>query len=171
MNKYMNKTLHIIHYVIVVLMLSTSAIYFVVAYQQFTDESGDGIREIPGEKEIQKGTSDMDGSQWSELDLGGKTQTIFFLIVSVVYIPVGMWMLKQRHSNKPHVIALGGSLSLILFYIASRTMAFPIVGIQGDVGSVDIVTKILQSAIVVGSTYLTITRRKLEDNLSQHGSK
>ncbi len=146
-------------------MLSTSVIYFTVTYQQFTDESGDGTHEIAGQKEIQTGTSDMDASQWAELDAGGKAQTIFFLAVSVVYIPVGIWMLKQKHSNKPHVIALGGSLSLILFYIASRTIVFPIVGIQNDVGSVDIVTKILQSAIVIGSTYLVISRRKLENNL------
>jgi hypothetical protein len=152
-------------------MLSTSGIYFLVTYQQFTDESGDGIHEIPGEKEIQKGTSDMEGSQWSELDAGGKTQTIFFLVISIVYIPVVILMLKQKHSNKPHVIALGGSLSLILFYIASRTMTFPIVGIQGDVGSVDIVVKILQSAIVIGSSYLIITRRKLEYNLPQYDRK
>lgn len=160
----MNKTLHIIHYVIAALMLSTSVIYFVVTYQQFTDESGGDIHEIPGEKEVQQGTSDLDGSQWSELDTGGKIQAVFFLTVSVVYIPVGIWMLKQRHNNKPHIIALGGSLSLILFYIASRMISFPIVGIQGDVGSIDIVTKIFQSSIVVGSAYLTISRRKLENN-------
>jgi hypothetical protein len=148
-------------------MLSTSVIYFVVTYQQFTDESGNGIREIPNEKEVQQETSDMDGSQWSELDMGGKIQTVFFLTVALVYIPVGIWMLKQRHSNKPHIIALGGSLSLILFYIASRTVAFPIVGIQGDVSSIDMVTKILQSGIVVGSAYLIAARRKLENNLSQ----
>ncbi|MGI0066445.1 MAG: hypothetical protein ACREAT_06790 [Nitrosotalea sp.] len=142
-----------------------------MTYQQFTDESGDGIREIPGDKEIQQGTSDMDGSQWSELDLGGKVQTIFFLTVSVVYIPVGIWMLKQRHSNKPHVIALGGSLSLILFYVASRTIIFPIVGIQNDVGSIDVIAKIFQSTIVVSSTYLIVTRRKLENNISSHDSK
>ncbi len=163
----LNKTLHIIHYVIAALMLSTSAIYFVVTYQQFTDESGSGIHEIPNEKEVEQGTSDMDSSQWSELDLGGKIQTVFFLTVALVYIPVGIWMLKQKHSNKPHIIALGGSLSLILFYIASRTVSFPIVGIQGDVGSIDIVTKIFQSGIVVGSTYLTVARKRLESNISQ----
>jgi hypothetical protein len=65
-------------------------------------------------------------------------------------------MLKQRHSNKPHIIALVGSLSLILFYAISRTIALPIVGIQNDVGTIDIVTKIFQGVIVSSSLYLTI---------------
>ena len=147
-------------------MLSTSAIYFFVTYQQFTDESG-GIHEIPGEKEIQQGTSDMDSSQWLELDLSGKVQTIFFLIVATIYVPVGLWMLKQIHSNKPHVIALGGSASLILFYIISRTISVPIVGIQNDVGVIDIITKIFQSGIVMMSTYLVIMRKKLEHKIKE----
>lgn len=148
-------------------MLSTSAIYFLVTYQQFTDESGDGIHEIPGQKEIQQGTSDMDSSQWLELDLSGKIQTIFFLMVATIYIPVGLWMLKQVHSNKPHIIALGGSLSLILFYVISRTISMPIVGIQNDVGVIDIATKIFQSGIVMMSTYLVIMRKKLEHKIKE----
>ena len=146
-------------------MLSTSAIYFLVAYQQFTDESGDGIHELQGEKSSQEGTSDMDSSQWAELDLGGKVQTIFFLSITIIYIPIGIWMLKKEHSNKPHIIALGGSLSLILFYILSRNMTLPIVGIQTDVGTIDLITKTLQVLIVMGSLSLVITRRKLEKNI------
>jgi hypothetical protein len=137
-----------------------------VTYQQFTDESGYGIREMPNQKEVQQGTSDMDSSQWTELDLGGKVQTIFFLVVAIVYVPVGLWMLKQKHSNKPHVIAFAGSLSLILFYVVSRTISLPIVGIQNDIGIIDIVTKIFQSGIVVSSAYLVIMRRELEKKLS-----
>lgn len=156
--------LKIIACVITALMFSTSIIYFTATYQQFTDESGDGIREMSGEKETQKGTSDFDKSQWYELDLGGKIQTIFFLVVALVYIPVGIWMLKHWNSTKPHIIALVGSLSLVVFYVVSRTIALPIVGIQNDVGTVDITVKILQSAIVVGCSYILITRRNLENN-------
>lgn len=161
------QVLRAIHYVIVALMLSTSAVYFLVTYQQFTDESGDGIRETPNEKEVQQGTSDMDSSQWAELDLGGKVQTIFFLVVALVYVPVGLWMLKQKHSNKPHIIAFGGSLSLILFYVISRTMSLPIVGIQNDIGMIDIVTKIFQAGIVASSAYLVIVRREQEKRVSR----
>ncbi|MDE1729126.1 MAG: hypothetical protein KGH81_08130, partial [Thaumarchaeota archaeon] len=124
------KNVVILTYVLAALMLSTSAAYFTVTYLQFTDESGDGIREVSGEKETQQGTSDFDKSQWFELDLGGKIQTIFFLIVATVYIPVGMWILKNLNSEKPYFIAFIGSLSLIVFYIISRTINLPIVGIQ-----------------------------------------
>lgn len=148
-------------------MLSTSAIYLVVAYNQFTDESGDGIRELPGEKGSQEGTSDIDPSQWRELDLGGKVQTIFFLIIAIVYVPIGIWMIKKEHSNKPHIIAFGGSFSLILFYILSRMMTLPLVGIQTDVGIIDMTTKVFQVLIVVGSFSLVITRRKLEKSLTK----
>lgn len=158
----MKKSLRLIHYVIVALMLSTSIIYFVATYQQFTDESGGGIKEIPGEKVAQEGTSDLDRNQWSELDFGGQVETIFFLVVSVAYIPVGMWMLKKIHSEKPHIIALVGSLSLVVFYVISRTVDLPLVGIQSDVGIIDITAKVLQGGIVAGTSFLIITRKRLE---------
>ena len=147
-------------------MLSTSIIYFAATYQQFTDESGDSTREIPSGNGIQEGTSDWDANQWSELNVGAQMETIFFLIVSIAYIPVGIWMLKKNHSQRPHVIALIGSLSLIIFYIISRTMDLPIVGIQTDVGAIDISTKILQGGIIAGTSYLIMIRKKLKNQPS-----
>ena len=158
------KNMTILAYVLTALMLSTSAVYFTVTYQQFTDESGSGIHEISGEKETQQGTSDFDKSQWYELDLGGKIQTIFFLIVAIVYTPVGIWMLKNSNTKKPYFIAFMGSLSLIVFYIISRTINLPIVGIQNDVGSIDIAVKILQGGIMAGAIHMIRIKRKLENN-------
>lgn len=158
----MNKKNLAIHYIIVAMMLSTSTIYCVATYQQFTDESGDSIKEITSENKVQEGTSDWDANQWSELDVGAQMETIFFLIISIAYIPVGIIMLRKKHSQKPHIIALIGSLSLIIFYILSRTINLPVVGIQTDVGTIDISTKILQGGIIVGTSYLIITRKKLE---------
>ena len=160
------KNHRVIHYIIVAMMLSTSIIYFVATYQQFTDESGD-IREIPAGNRTQEGTSDWDANQWSELNVGAQMETIFFLIVSIAYIPIGIWMLKKNHSQRPHVIALIGSLSLIIFYIISRTMDLPIVGIQTDVGAIDISTKILQGGIITGASYLIIIRKKIKKSSVQ----
>lgn len=157
------KSSRIIHYIVVAMMLSTSTIYFIATYQQFTDESGDSTTEIPSGNKIQEGTSDWDANQWSELNVGAQMETIFFLIVSIAYIPVGIWMLKKKHSQKPHVIALIGSLSLIIFYIISRTIDLPVIGIQTDVGAIDISTKILQGGIVTGALYLIMIRKKLEN--------
>ena len=155
------KKIRVIHYVIVAMMLSTSAIYFVATYQQFTDESGNGIREIPAGKSAQEGTSDIDKGQWNELNLSSQIETMFFLIISIAYIPIGIWMLKTK-SEKPHIVALIGSLSLITLYIISRTINLPIVGIQTDVGATDIIAKILQGGIVAGTSFLIIVGKKLE---------
>lgn len=160
------KSHRVIHYIVVAMMLSTSIIYFAATYQQFTDESGDSTREIPSGNGTQEGTSDWDANQWSELNVGAQMETIFFLIVSISYIPVGIWMLKKNHSQRPHVIALIGSLSLIIFYIISRTMDLPIVGIQTDVGAIDISTKILQGGIIAGTSYLIMIRKKLKNQPS-----
>ncbi|TRZ80846.1 MAG: hypothetical protein D4R90_00700 [Nitrosopumilales archaeon] len=162
----MNKRFQVIHYIVVVMMLSTSTIYFVATYQQFTDESGNNIREIPTGNKTQEGTSDLDRVQWSELDTGAQIETVFFLMISIGYIPIGMWMLKKKHSQKPHIVALVGSLSLIVFYIISRTVNLPMVGIQTDVGIIDISAKVLQGGIIAGSSYLIITRKKLEHTSS-----
>ncbi len=152
----------LISYAVIVTMLETSAIYFVVTYEQFTDESGDGFHEMASDKETGQETNDLDTSQWSELDLGGKIQTIFFLIVALVYIPVGIWMLKSVQNEMPYVIVLVGSMSLIAFYVVSRTIDLPIVGMQNDVGTIDVITKTLQSVLVTGCSYVLITKRNLE---------
>ncbi len=161
----MNVNLYqIISYVVIVTMLSTSAIYFVTTYEQFTDESGDGFHEMAGEKETGQETGDLDKSQWYELDLGGKMQTIFFLFVGIVYVLVGMCMLANRHGTKLYLTALVGSVSLVVFYAISRTVDLPVVGMQSDIGVIDITVKILQSGIVAGCLYLVVIKRKMETN-------
>ncbi|MBI1829557.1 MAG: hypothetical protein HY222_05395 [Thaumarchaeota archaeon] len=161
----MNKrSTQIIVYLVAAIMLSISSIYFVTGYQQLTDEGGDGFHEIKGDSENLQATSDLDKSQWNEIDLGGKVQTIFFLAVGVVYIPLGIWMLKNKNNKKPYIITFAGSLSLIILYILSRTVDLPVVGLQGDVGTIDVMSKILQGGIVAGSSYLIMRMRKMENN-------
>ena len=46
------------------------------------------------------------------------------------------------------------SVALIGLYIVSRKVSLPVVGIQDDVGTVDILCKALQGAIVVVSLLL-----------------
>lgn len=149
-----NKKLQLISYAIVTIMLSTSIIYLVVTYQQLTDESGSDFHEIAGKPENQQTTSDLDKSQWNEIDFGSKIQTVFFLVVGVAYVPIGIWMLTKRDDKRPYVIAFGGSLSLIVLYAMSRTVNLPVVGIQSDVGMIDIASKVLQGGIIAGSSYL-----------------
>ncbi len=152
----MNKRLAIISYVIVAIMLSISVIYVIVAYEQLTDESGLDFHENPGESENPQATSDLDGSQWTEIDFASKIQTVFFFAIGIAYIPVGIWMLAKRSDKWPYVIAFGGSLSLIVLYVISRAMSLPVVGLQTDVGTIDIASKILQGGIIAGSSYLLV---------------
>lgn len=150
----MDAKLRIISYALVAIMLSTSVIYFVVTYEQFTDESSPDFHEIHSESENHHNASDMDKSQWNEIDFPSKIQTLFFLAVAASYVPVGIWMLSGRNDKRPYVIAFGGSLSLIVLYAISRTVNLPVVGIQTDVGTIDIASKILQGVIIAGSSYL-----------------
>ncbi|MDE1725748.1 MAG: hypothetical protein KGH89_00600 [Thaumarchaeota archaeon] len=110
-----------------VLVLANSGIYFVTAYSQMQESS----------------------------DIGSQIQTMTFTTAAVSYLPLGIWMIKNNlHSRAPYVIASMISIALIGLYVASRTTSLPIVGVQGDVGIVDILCKVTQGAIVVVSLLL-----------------
>ncbi len=57
------------------------------------------------------------------------------------------------------IIAAAGSAFLIILYVASRTIILPVVGIQDDVGAVDIASKVMQ-VVVVALSVVVITRRQ-----------
>ena len=44
--------------------------------------------------------------------------------------------------------------ALIVFYIATRMVSLPIIGLQTDIGTIDTVSKVLQGAIIVGSLFV-----------------
>ncbi|MBI3622554.1 hypothetical protein HY212_00550 [Candidatus Pacearchaeota archaeon] len=110
-----------------ILVLANSGIYFVTAYSQMKESD----------------------------DTGSQIQTMLFTTASITYLPLGIWMVKNKlHSRAPYVIASLISIALIGLYIASRTTTLPVVGIQGDVGIIDILSKITQGAIIVVSLLL-----------------
>jgi hypothetical protein len=47
-------------------------------------------------------------------------------------------------------------------YILSRTISLPIVGLQEDVGTIDVLSKVLQIGIVAGSVYLLKQNKRHE---------
>ena len=80
---------------------------------------------------------------------------IFFMIVGIAYTLVGFWMIKRKyHSKIPYIVAITGSAALIVFYIVTRTVNLPTIGLQTDIGIIDTVSKILQAAIIVGSLFV-----------------
>lgn len=112
---------------VALLALSNSGVYLVAAYSQMNESS----------------------------DEPSQIETMLFATAAIAYLPLGIWMVKSRlHSRAPYVIASLLSFALIGLYVVSRTVTLPVVGLQGDVGAIDIATKILQGSIIVASVVL-----------------
>ena len=92
-------------------------------------------------------------------------QMAFFIIAGLAHIPVAIWILKnkRRSNNKvPYIIAIAGSAGLIILYVLSRTLNIPLICFDEHVGSVDILSKIFQVGIIIGSTILLLSQGKQE---------
>jgi hypothetical protein len=85
----------------------------------------------------------------------------FFLIVAIAYIPVAIWILQAKYGNKtPYTLALIGSGALIIFYILTRTIDIPSIGLQTDIGAIDVITKVLQGIVIFLSVYIMKPAKK-----------
>jgi len=160
------KTTQIAIFALVALMLSSSAVYFVAAYEETNEEENYGeendiILDDNEDKECEvENDTDIENDEETELP-----EAAFFSLVGLAYIPVSGWMIHKKHaSRKPYVIALIGSLAMVVFYILTRTVDLPIIGLQTDVGITDTVAKILQVATVVFSGFLIYKIEKLGKN-------
>jgi hypothetical protein len=142
-------SLSAIVYIVTALMLSTAIIYFVVASQSYSE-----LSQLTSQSSINKDTlSDITHTS---------NEMIFFMIVGIAYTLVGFWMIKRKyHSKIPYIVAIAGSAALIVFYIATRTVSLPTIGLQTDIGTIDTVSKILQGSIVVGSLFLLKLSKRL----------
>ncbi|HSA98332.1 MAG TPA: hypothetical protein VLF17_04565 [Candidatus Nitrosotenuis sp.] len=166
------KSAHVAAYVLAALMLSTGILYLTLAYGENKDHQAEaeaqaGVTEREAGETGEQNTENTSGSQ----GFGDMGEIVFFSIVGVSYVPIGLWMLKKKSiSRKPYVIALIGSVALIAFYVATRTINIPMIGIQDDVGTPDLTAKVLQGAIVAISAYMLamIARfRKTEKSLAK----
>jgi len=135
------------------ILVAVGAIYVVAAYEEPIDAAAES------EAEGQGANADQDAGTMSADTL---VQTTFFYIAGVANLGVAGWLIMSRKkmSNAPYIVTAVGSASLIVLYIASRTVSLPVVGIQDDVGTSDIVSKILQGMAVGMSVYaISISRR------------
>lgn len=152
-----------IAYILAALMLSTAVIYFVAAVEEST-ESEEGEESEQAALNGNEQDDDEDEGAVSEEDNGLATQvqTAFFAAVGIGYTAVGGWIVKDKgRTNAPYIIAVAGSISIIGLYVASRTVDLPIVGLQDDVGTIDILSKVLQVAITGVASYLINSNRSL----------
>src|SRR5215472_1604723 len=147
-------SLSTIVYIVTALMLSTAVIYFVVASQTYFE-----LSKLASQSSIDK-------DALSEI-MGITNELIFFTIVGIAYILVGFWILTRKyHSKLPYIAAIAGSAVLIVFYIATRTVNLPTIGLETDIGIIDTVSKILQVAIIVGSLFvLRLSKRLVTDEV------
>jgi hypothetical protein len=79
-------------------------------------------------------------------------QNIFFIIVGIASIVVAVWMIKNKRNSKiPYIIAAVGSSGIIILYIITRTVNIPYLGLEAEVNTIDILSKVLQVGIIIGS--------------------
>ena len=155
-NQMENKAITLAHkplivYIITALMVATSLLYFYVAYEDY--------------QELLQSSSSASADDIQAT----RNEMTFFLIVAISYIPITIWMLKVKHNNKiPYIISIIGSATLIVFYVLTRVMDIPSIGLQTDVGTIDIAVKIIQGAIVSISSFLVVSailrRKRIENN-------
>ncbi len=107
----------------------------------------------------------------AELPQATKEQTAMlesalFLGSAIGYSVVARWIMLNlshgRYAKLPYLLAIGGSIFLIVLYFASRTLQLPNVGLQTYVGTLDIVSKVLQGIVVGLSAYIILRVRILE---------
>ena len=136
----------ILVYVVAALAISTATIYFIAASQDYSELSQSAS------------TSSTSSSKDAGDTIATINEMIFFIVVGIAYIAAGIWMVENKYYSKiPYVIAAIGSVALIVFYITTRTINLPSIGIQEDVGTIDILTKVLQAAIAGISIYIVRT--------------
>jgi hypothetical protein len=89
---------------------------------------------------------------------------VFFVICGIAYIPVGIWMVARtklaNRTTRRYIIAIAGSAALIALYVVSRMSSLPLVGLQTDVGTIDVLAKVLEAGIIAGSVYAVLLMKK-----------
>jgi heme A synthase len=98
----------------------------------------------------------------AETESSASVELTLFVLSGCAYIAVGIWMARSKGNSIPYMVAIVGSLALIGLYVLSRTISLPIVGLQEDVGTIDVLSKLLQIGIVAGSVYLLKQNKRHE---------
>ena len=87
----------------------------------------------------------------------------FFLVVTIAYIPVAVWMLKIPNSSIPYLVTIAGTVGIIVLYAVTRTDAGAIaLGLEhaGKIGHLGMVSKIVQVGVVIGSVWALVQTKK-----------
>lgn len=145
--------MRIVAYVLAIIVFLTGVLYLTVASDEYNEYLQKANATIDGQNSE---SHDQESEEGEESGMfGPQHEAVFFGMIGVIYIPVGLWMLRKKEQTRsPYVIVLTGSVALIVFYIITRTVELPLIGLQTDVGMQDTLAKILQVAIVALSGYI-----------------
>ncbi len=145
--------MRIVAYVLAIIEFLTGVLYLTVASDEYNEYLQKANATIDGQNSE---SHDQESEEGEESGMfGPQHEAVFFGMIGVIYIPVGLWMLRKKEQTRsPYVIVLTGSVALIVFYIITRTVELPLIGLQTDVGMQDTLAKILQVAIVALSGYI-----------------
>ncbi|MBT4325661.1 MAG: hypothetical protein HOD60_01960 [Candidatus Nitrosopelagicus sp.] len=84
----------------------------------------------------------------------------FFLVVAIAYLPVAYWMLKKNNAV-PYVVVIVGTIGIMALYAVTRTDMAMVFGMEaGNIGHLGMVSKILQTGVVLGSILALVQARK-----------
>ena len=138
----------ILVYIVAALMISTGAIYFIVASQDYSELS-------QSVSTLANSSNNTNENKEAVDTIATVNEIIFFAVVGIAYTAAGIWMLENKYYSKvPYIVAAIGSIALIAFYISTRTVNIPSIGLQDDVGAIDILSKVMQAAIAGISIYI-----------------
>jgi hypothetical protein len=84
----------------------------------------------------------------------------FFLIITVLYIPIGLWAII-RNSNLPFVIMLVGTIVIVIIYLISLSNFSYLLGMKKPDGieSLAVISKVYQASIIIISIWALYTNR------------
>lgn len=148
---------NIVVYLLAILLFSNAIMYLIVAFQEY----GDLV-------------------EFQQIGIEGETQEkhleiSVFVGASLIYLGLVVWVLKSRLKNKnPYMVSAVFSIIMICIYIVSRTIGVPVVGVEYYIGRIDIVSKILQAAIIGIAGYLIFAIRSMyikEQGISEHSDR
>ena len=147
----------IVVYLLAVLLISNAIVYFIVAFQEYGDLM-----------------------EFLQIGINGETQEKYieisvFVGAALIYLGLVIWVLNSGLKNKnPYMVSAVFSIIMIGIYIASRTIGVPVVGVEYYVGKIDVVSKILQAAIIGLAGYLIFAIRSTyisEQGISQRSNR
>jgi hypothetical protein len=122
----------LILYIVMVLIFYSSAICFAIVYQE--------IEELR--------TESVTGLTSSQIEI------VFFLLVGILYIPLGLSIhMNIKNEVIPYILAIAGSSFVVALYIVYKLILPSLDSSHEDIGTLDILGRILLGAIIIAGSY------------------